>query len=157
MIIVADTSPIMNLAVIGHMDILQHLYEEISIPEGVRKELMAVHIDLPHWINVHPVAERKVVDSLLMELDFGEAEAIALANDLKADLLLIDERRGRQISARFGLAHMGLLGVLVAAKRKGLIDEVKSLLDALLIKAGFWISKALYDRILCEVGEADQQ
>ncbi len=153
MIIVADTSPIMNLAVIGRLDILQQLYGVVSIPEEVQRELSSVDIELPMWLDIRSVADRSFTDSLAIELHPGEAEAIALAKELKADLLLIDERRGRQISARFGLAHMGLLGVLVVAKRKGIIGEIKPLLNNLLVKAGFWIGKELYVRILQEVGE----
>lgn len=153
MIVVADTSPVMNLACIGWLNILQQLYEVILIPEAVLRELSAVNIELPQWINTRFVADRSSVDALLLELDPGEAEAIVLAKELKSSILLIDERRGRQVAARFGLAYMGLLGVLVCAKRKGIIAEVKPLLNALLAEAGFWISKELYDRILREAGE----
>ncbi len=157
MIIVADTSPVMNLAVIGRLEILQQLYGEILIPDEVRKELSAMNIELPQWINIRSATDRSLVESLLMELHPGEAEAIVLAKELKAGFLLIDERRGRQIAARFGLTYVGLLGVLVAAKRKKIIEEVKPLLNDLLGKAGFWISKELYDRILQEAGEVGQQ
>lgn len=71
------------------------------------------------------------------ELDKGEAEAIALALELGADQVLIDERRGRRIAARLNLRYTGILGILVEAKNRGLISEVKPLLDALIDRAGF--------------------
>jgi len=89
----------------------------------------------------------------LSELDPGEAEAIALAKELKADLLLMDERRGRRVASRLGLRFVGLLGILVEAKHKGLIKAVKPILDSLITKAGFWLGNRLYTRILETVGE----
>ncbi|MFW6358381.1 MAG: DUF3368 domain-containing protein [Chroococcales cyanobacterium] len=81
------------------------------------------------------------------------SEAITLAIELKAEQLLIDERRGRLIAERFNLQYTGILGILVEAKHKGLISEVKPLLDALINKAGFWVTLALYERVLREVDE----
>jgi predicted nucleic acid-binding protein len=65
----------------------------------------------------------------------------------------MDERRGRAIAARLGLKYIGLLGVLVAAKQKGIITSIKPALDELITKAGFWITKDLYARLLSTVGE----
>jgi predicted nucleic acid-binding protein len=96
---------------------------------------------------------RVLVTALQAELDEGEAEAIALAIQLKAHLLLLDERRGRAVASRLGLRFIGLLGVLVEAKQKGYISRVKPLLDHLIAKAGFWVSHQLYARVLREVGE----
>ncbi len=90
---------------------------------------------------------------LSRELDKGEAEAIALALELRADQVLIDERRGRRIAARLNLRYTGILGILVEAKNRGLISEVKPLLDALINQAVFWVAAPLYSSVLQIVDE----
>ena len=85
----------------------------------------------------------------------GESEAIALAVAVGADLLLIDERRGRKIAARFGLKFIGLLGALTEAKHKRTIPAVKPVLDELIAKSGFWINDSLYRYVLGSTGEAE--
>jgi predicted nucleic acid-binding protein len=88
-----------------------------------------------------------------MELDEGESEAIALALQLKADLLLLDEQQGRIMASRFGLKFVGLLGILIEARNKGLISSVKAVLDDLIAKAGFWVSHKLYKSVPHAAGE----
>lgn len=162
MIVVSNTSPIMNLAIIGQLNLLNRLYGKVFIPEAVFQELSTVdseesgllRIQLHSWIEKRFITNHFLVDALLLDLDVGEAEAIVLAKDIKADLLLIDERRGRTIASRLGLKVIGLLGVLVEVKRMGFISRVKPILDELIEKAGFWISSQLYKHVLYEVGES---
>lgn len=156
MIIVSDTSPLMNLAVVGHLELLHELYTTVITPEAVWNELSNLSSQHPEvtvvqtlsWLERQPVTSRAVVDALQAELDIGEAEAIALAVEKQADLLLIDERRGRQVATRMGLTYIGLMGILLEAKRKGFLPEVKPVLDNLIAKAGFWVSRELYTRVL---------
>lgn len=161
MIVVSNTSPIMDLAVIGQLSLLEKLYHKVLIPEAVFQELLAIssrqlggaEIQTVAWIERRTISNRPLVDSLLLELDLGEAEAIALAVEIKADLLLLDERRGRKVASRLGLKFIGLLGALIEAKRKGFLAEVKPVLNHLIVQAGFWMGNQLYARILQEVGE----
>ena len=158
MIIISDTSVITNLAAIQHLPLLPQLYKQIVIPEAVYRELAEIDPPVPGtlevqtapWLTVKRVLNREVIERLHIEskLDPGESEAIALVLELNADLLLIDERRGRAEATRLGIKITGLLGVLVEAKRKNLIFAVKPLMDALIATSDFRISVALYDQIL---------
>jgi len=160
MIVVSDASAILNLAVIGQLDLVINLYGTVIVPQVVREEIQEnLSADLDHelkraiWLETRQVVDNARAISLELELDIGEAEAIALAIELKADLVLIDERKGRNVARRFGLKFVGLLGILLEAKGRGLIEELKPLMDALIGKAGFWISPKLYDQVLKLAGE----
>lgn len=159
--IVSNTSPIINLACIDRLDVLPALFGEIAIPDAVFHEIAVAHPDAPGasdvrtapWVRRRSVVNRPLVDSLRLELDPGEAEAIACAVEANAQLLLIDERRGRLVALRLGLATTGLMGVLLLARKKGLIESIRPLLDDLRRVAGFWIGDALYSQVLREAGE----
>lgn len=128
MIVVSDTSAITTLAAINHLTLLPLLYGQVIIPEAVYRELVDIDPPVPgtievqtvSWLEVQPVVNREVVERLQgdVRLDPGESEAIALALELEADLLLIDERRGRAEADRLGIKITGLLGILVEAKQK---------------------------------------
>ncbi|MEB3178057.1 MAG: DUF3368 domain-containing protein [Nostocaceae cyanobacterium] len=163
MIIVSDTSPINNLAAINQFHLLHQLYETVIIPEAVYRELTdpdfpvagATEVQTFDWIQIRQVSNRTVVEVLENDLDTGEAEAIALALELKADQLLIDERRGRTIAANLNLRFTGIIGILVEAKSQKLIPTVQPVLDSLINQAGFWIAESLYKHVLRLVGEDD--
>ena len=157
MIVVSNTSPLMNLAVINQLKIIEQLYGKVIIPEEVSKELFAAGIypliEQSPWIEKHQVKSTRLAGSLKIELDDGEAEAIALAIELKADLVLIDERLGRNIASRFGQKCIGILGMLMEAKHRGIIASVKPVVDDLITAAGFWVRNDLYLKVLREAGE----
>ena len=161
MIVVSDTSPINNLAAINQLHLLQQLYGTVVIPEAVYQELTdpdfpvagAKEVQTFTWIQIRAVEDRTMVKALSSELDPGEAEAIVLALEMKAEQVLIDERRGRMIAARLNLHYTGILGVLVEAKSQGFISTVKPLLDDLINKAGFWVTEPLYKSVLRLVNE----
>ncbi|MDZ8064475.1 MAG: DUF3368 domain-containing protein [Nostoc sp. DedQUE08] len=158
MIVISDTSAITSLAAINHLKLLPQLYNQVTIPEAVYRELADIDLPVPgtievqtaSWLEVRQVINREVVERLQNEvtLDPGESEAIALALELDADLLLIDERRGRAEANRLGVKITGLLDILVEAKRKKLIVAVKPLIDALIATSEFRVSSALYNQIL---------
>lgn len=161
MIIVSDTSPIINLAMIGKLELLQLLFETVLIPEAVFHEITvkgagqpgALEVQSLPWFQVRTAINRPLVTALASELDPGEAEAIALAVELDADVILLDERRGRRVAARFDLRYLGLFGILLEAKRRGLITEVKTAVEDLIVRAGFWVDEALFRRVLELAGE----
>lgn len=111
----------------------------------------AVEVQTLSWIQTQTVANaQSVIDFQISQddIDLGEAEAIILALELKADLLLMDERRGRALAANYGLSVTGLLGVLLQAKRNGFIPVVKPVMDQLIEEVDFWVSSQLYATVL---------
>jgi predicted nucleic acid-binding protein len=156
LIVVSDTSPIISLAAIERLDILERMYDSILIPPSVYREIAVVGAGQPGsievqtfpWIETGPLSQPALVARLRLELDQGEAEAIALAVQEGADLLLLDERRGRGAAFRLGLRVLGTLGVLIDAKRRGYVNEVRPILDGLMAEAGFWVSPQLYARVM---------
>lgn len=161
MIVVSDTSPLINLAIIDQLTLLQKLYDTVIIPQAVYDEIVtegigqagAIEIAQANWIEVKQIANHPLVVSLEKDLDIGEAEAIVLTIELEAGLLLIDERKGRMVADRFGVKYIGLLGILINAKQAGLISTVGGVMDDLRNKARFWISEELYRYVLQMAGE----
>ena len=99
------------------------------------------------------VRDKQAVTDLCGELDAGESEAITLAVELGADFLLLDEKLGRAAAQRAGLTVIGILGVASAAKRKGLLESVATVIRELREQASFWISAELEARVLRDAGE----
>ena len=135
--VVSNTSPIIALSGISRIDLLQKLYGEITIPEAVFQEITSDNlpgcqeVTSLSWFIKKAITNKDETASLAMELDTGEAEAITLSLELKAGLLLIDERKGKLVADRFAVKNVGVLGILLEAKKKNLIKAVKPLLDDL--------------------------
>ena len=153
MIVVSDTSPITSLLVIHRLTILEQLFSTVLIPPAVEAELKAYHADLPPFIEVHELTDPEQALTLEESLDRGEAEAIVLAAETHADLILMDERTGRSIASQRGLHVIGLAGVLVLAKRRGLIGSVDEVLHELESDAGFYLSAEVRRLALGHAGE----
>lgn len=161
MIVVSDASPIISLAAVKQLTLVQQLYERIVIPEAVHNEIAvtghgeagATEVQTLKWIETRKVTDRTLVALLEMDLDRGEAEAIALAAELQADLLLLDERRGRRVASHLGVKHIGLLGIIIEAKHRSFVPAVKPLFEALTAKAGFWMTAELRAHVLEIAGE----
>jgi predicted nucleic acid-binding protein len=161
MIVVCNTSPLTNLAAIGQFDLPRRLYGGLHIAHGVWEELNAGGRRWPgrdevaeaNWIEQHEVQNQTLVTALRRDLDRGEAETIALALDLGADLVLLDEKEGRHAAQRLGLRIVGTVGVLLEAKANGAINTVRPHLDGLRQTAGFYLSPSLYQYALTLAGE----
>jgi predicted nucleic acid-binding protein len=133
-LVIADTSPINYLIQIHQIELLPRLFERVALPSTVQSELSHVRAPLPvqewianppGWLEIHatPDVTQVALEGLALEgLDEGETAAIALAEALHADLLLIDEREGFRIAMRRGLPATGTLGVLDLAAERGLVD-----------------------------------
>jgi predicted nucleic acid-binding protein len=160
-IIVADAGPLIYLSEVGALHLLRDLYGSVLIPRAVYDEVVVRGHGEPGSAEVASSSFIQVSDSplasplrmsLLMELDAGEAAAITLAVEQRADLVLVDERKGRAVAQRLGLRVRGTLGVLVEAKRRGHVGLVEPIL-ARLVGAGFRISTTVRDEILRSAGE----
>lgn len=156
MIVVSNTTPLIGLAAIGQFDLLRLLFIEVYIPQAVYDEAVVAgreeggakrEVSSAEWIRTVPVRNRSAVDLLLDELDLGEAETIILAQELGADWVLMDERRGRRKLVQLGINKIGTLGILLKAKQSDLLAEVKPELESLR-QQGFSVSQAVVDAIL---------
>ncbi|MFP4220748.1 MAG: DUF3368 domain-containing protein [Phormidium sp.] len=152
MIVVADTSPINYLLLINQIDLLPYLFQDIIIPDVVRDEMLDPDAPLivqewianpPIWLIIQLVP---VLDTTLNSLDPGEQAAITLAQTLPADLLIIDERLGRQIAKERGIAIIGTLGILDDAASQGLIKIGEAI--AQLQQTHFRISRRIIQALL---------
>lgn len=129
MTVVSDTSPVCYLTLIGCSDVLPALFGRVEIPGAVASELSAddapptvsqLMTQTPAWLTVHSVASEPDAD--LNRLHDGEREAIRLAEQLNADLIVLDEKTARRIASQRGLRVTGTLGVLKEAAERGLVD-----------------------------------
>lgn len=162
MIVVADTSVILNLAVVGQGELLALLFREVLVPPSVVSEfsrLSASHgrfagLSLPAWARVQKPAMIPPALAQHTELHAGETEALALALEIHAGGVLIDEAVGRAVAIELGLTPIGVLGILVRAKRHGQLSAVGPVVDALLERARFRAAPELVQEVLRLAGEA---
>ena len=153
MIVVSDTSVITSLIQIGRATMLQELHGTVLIPDAVHRELQRTHTVIPSFLEARAAVDRAMVARLEAELDLGEAEAIVLAKETKADLLLMDEKLGRRVALREGLRITGLMGLTVEAKRRGFIDSVRTMTAQLESEAGFRVSDDVKQEAFRQAGE----
>lgn len=160
MIVVCDSTILIGLANIGRLDILREVFSKISIPEEVFYEVVDRSADRPgskgvrdaRWIEIIPLKDKTQIDLLMISLDKGEAEVLALAKQLEADLILMDEEKARKSAVLAGYNVMGLLGLLILAKDLGFIDQVRPLIEELRRKR-FRISDRVVSEALKRAGE----
>jgi predicted nucleic acid-binding protein len=158
--IVCNTGPLIALAMVGHLDVLAKLYRRVLIPEAVLREAVsagsgrigAAEVESASWLE-RVSGDLPLEPLLIQELGPGESEVIAAAHQLRARLVLIDERRARRIAEQaYGLRVKGSAGILVAAKKAGLIPVIQPLLESMRAQ-GYRLSQRLIDRALLEAGE----
>jgi hypothetical protein len=162
MLVVSNTSPISNLAVVGRLEFLRRWYAVVRIPPAVADELAALTHPAgslriktalsDRWLVVEPLDGMALL-KLPFPLDRGETAAILLARQLKADVLLMDEKRGRQTARDSGLVVAGVLGELIHAKLAGWIPNVRDEIKRLRLEAGFFVDITVEKFILSQVGE----
>jgi predicted nucleic acid-binding protein len=161
--IVADTGPIIAFARLGQLDLLRQTVESLVIPDAVYEELVGRGHDRPgaeavaqgEWILRRTVTDQEAVAQLPRVLHAGEREAIVLAHELQAQLL-IDEQRGREIAMAQGLEVVGILRIFADAKQRGLIPETRPLVAALLA-IGYWMDEEGVIRPFLEAMEEAEQ
>lgn len=161
MIIISDTSILSGLVFINRLELLGEIYEEVIVPKAVMDELLLLKdfgIELSAvreavWLKVAEPSNIELENELRLSLDRGESAAIALAQELKPDYLAIDEKKGRKVALSMGIPIIGLVGILITAKKMTLIDAVKPILEDLIRKSGFRLDKKFYAYIIAELGE----
>lgn len=162
--IVADTSPLFYLAVLGRLSLLRELYGRLTVPDSVWAEALVGDPEIPNtkpaleaaresgWIIIRPCVP-PLMDLRLADLDAGERDALTLAVALRADLVIIDELEGRAEAVRLGLTITGTVGVLIEAKRRGLLPAIGPELRRLQDETTFWLSRHMEQTALRLAGE----
>ena len=158
MLVVSNTSPILNLAIIDRLSLIREQFATVTIPKGVLEELR-VEENLPgskkildaldaKWLQVEEVQDSAMLRILKRELDSGEAEAITLALETRAQWVLLDESEARRIAKDLGLRITGVLGILLRACRQKRIPSLRTEMERLRENAGFYISDHLFKDLL---------
>lgn len=148
--VVSNSSAIIALDRIGQFQLLSGLFTQLIVPPAVVREVAP--IQLPGWVMEQPLTQPVGPHVLRAALGDGESEAISVAVELRARWIILDDRAARRLAQSLGLPVIGTLGVLLAAKRRGLLAAVQPSLDAL-VRYGFHVAPALYGRVLHDAGE----
>ena len=153
MIVVSDTTALTSLIKAGMEHILPRLFGDVRILRAVAGELHRFHSSLPDWCLVQPAGEGPLLESLREAVDAGEAEAIVLAVDLKAEFVLLDDKKGRRQAEASGLTCLVLPALMVAAKRQGIITSVAEAFATLAAKGRYAVAESTAAVLLRSAGE----
>ena len=153
MSVVSDTTAITTLLKAGEERLLQELFERVLVPQAVWEELREFHMELPPFIELRPAtdASHRLPGTEL--LGRGEAEALLLARQLNARLLLTDDRKARLAARRLEIPCIGLVGMMVHARQRGRISSVREMLLKLETQGGLYLSDAVIADALRLAGE----
>jgi predicted nucleic acid-binding protein len=160
--VVSDSSPLINLAIIGQLRLLERFFSTVWIPHAVWRECVTEASGKPgvkaieeaNFLKRRQPKNTSLIQLLQRELDIGESEALALAIEMHADWVLLEQQDARNIAAMYRLRTTGVLGILLRAKREGHIASVHECLDQLQREAGFWLSGDLRRQVLELADEA---
>lgn len=147
-----ELRPLIALARIDRLVLVPAILESILIPPAVAREIAPSISDIPTWVTVQPPAGRSSALAARGRLGEGEREAIALAIDVSATAILLDDLPARRVALAAGLNVIGTLGLLLEAKRTGHVGNIRAELDKLL-DTSFFLSPQLYDELLRMAGE----
>lgn len=154
MVVVSNSSPLIALARIQRLDLLPAIFESVLIPPAVAREIAPSIPVLPNWLRVQAPNVLLPASLLRRRLGDGEWEALALAIELKADWIILDDLPARRSAEASGLNVIGTLGTLITAKRAGMLESIRPELDGLRATS-FFLSERLYDELLRAAGEID--
>lgn len=152
-LVVSNASPLIALPQIGHLTLLEQLFTTVLVPPIVETEI-APSVPLPAWIHVQALRQPLAPATLHAPLDAGERTAISLALEVGVRWLVLDDYPARRLALALGLPVVGTLGILLEAKRKGLLPVIPPQIKALL-QANFYIAPAVYQHALALVGELE--
>lgn len=156
MITVSDSSPLIALAQVRQIDLLPKLFSALVIPPAVAAETAPTLAVLPAWIRVLQLKQPLHPETSKGPFGPGEKEAISLALETPPSQVILDDQPARRLARRLGLSVVGTVGILLAAKRLGHLEQVQPVLDALL-KADFFLSPELCERVLIQAGESGKE
>ena len=161
---ISDSSTLIHLAKIGRLHLLREFHKKILIAPAVWREVVGEGRDWPGsseveqgkqagWIEIVDPTNRTLIHFLRKDLHEGESETIALAVEKDSEVVFLDESEARGIARVYGLNITGVIGILIRAKREGMIPSLREELDKLRDEAGFWIGDDVYRNALCSSGE----
>lgn len=157
MIVVSDSSPLIALSAVDRLDLMQLLFNTVIIPVSVRDEVMGsatkIAGGLPAFIRVEPIAAELPVRFLKLNLHAGESEAIALSLERGIQGIILDDKQARETAAGLGLKVIGTLGLLILAKRKGYLAEVRPVMVQIIERVNFRIAPSVLNRALTLIDE----
>jgi predicted nucleic acid-binding protein len=154
--IVSNTTPISNFLHLGQMEILKTIFKELHVPMAVHSEIKAYFSGDNQWqkcldedfIIITELQTSPKIQELLIHLHIGEAEALCLCIENNAQLCLLDDKDARIIARLNNIPVSGTLGVLIKAKKMGVIESVKELMDRLRTDHHYWVNDAMYNKVL---------
>lgn len=157
--IVADSGPLISLAIIDQLDLLKQLYQQVLVPPAVWHEVTVKGRGMPGahavaqltWLEIRK-PEPQVLQPLSILVDPGEAEAIALAQTVAGSIVLLDDSQARRVAERFNIPRIGTLGILRRAKKMGLLEKIRPHVEYLRAN-NIYMAENLVEAVLRDVGE----